>query len=112
MSKQKCNPGLYVEFLIGSQKQYSCVELERVAPDETMAHDSANRFLNNSEFNPKDLWGNVKEKVSLKKGVLDSAFLAFIKLEYRRFKNGISWYFQKWKIVRPAVRLYLKQATA
>ncbi len=54
---------MYVEFLIASQKQYSCSELEKVSPDETMAHDSVNRWLNNSEFSPEDLWSQVEEKI-------------------------------------------------
>ncbi len=63
MRQQKCSLDLYVEFLIASQKQYSCSELEKVSPDETMAHDSVNRWLNNSEFSPEDLWSQVEEKL-------------------------------------------------
>lgn len=70
MSSKKCSLELYVEFLIASQKQYSCTELERVAPDETMAHDSVNRFLNNSEFTPGQLWEDVKDKINPKQGYL------------------------------------------
>lgn len=35
------------------------------------------------------------------------AFLAFIKLEWQRIKTGLSWYQQKWSIVRSAVTAFL-----
>lgn len=40
------------------------------------------------------------------------AFLAFIKLELRRFEDGITWYQQKWDIVRDSVRNHLAMSTA
>jgi putative transposase len=70
MRQQKCSLDLYVEFLIASQKQYSCSELEKVSRDETMAHDSVNRWLNNSEFSPEDLWSQVEEKININEGYL------------------------------------------
>ena len=38
------------------------------------------------------------------------AFLAFLKLEWRRIQTQISWYQQKWSIVRPATTYYLAKA--
>ena len=38
------------------------------------------------------------------------AFLAFLKLECKRIQSHISWYDQKWSIVRPATTLYLAKA--
>ena len=38
------------------------------------------------------------------------AFLAFLKLECKRIHTQISWYDQKWSIVRPATTLYLAKA--
>jgi putative transposase len=35
------------------------------------------------------------------------AFLAFLKLEWERIQESISWYEQKWNITRPAVKAYL-----
>lgn len=35
------------------------------------------------------------------------AFLAFLKLEWERIQNTVSWYEQKWAITRPAVTAYL-----
>ena len=35
------------------------------------------------------------------------AFLAFLKLEWERIQNAISWYEQKWNIPRRAVTAYL-----
>jgi len=40
------------------------------------------------------------------------AFVAFIKLELRRFKDDITWYQQKWDIVRDSVRNRLAMSTA
>ncbi|MBI2996400.1 MAG: hypothetical protein HYY52_06830 [Candidatus Melainabacteria bacterium] len=40
------------------------------------------------------------------------AFVAFIRLELRRFKDGITWYQQKWNIVRDLVRNHLAMSTA
>ena len=40
------------------------------------------------------------------------AFVAFIKLELRRFKDDITWYQQKWDIVRDSVRNHLAMLTA
>jgi len=38
------------------------------------------------------------------------AFLAFLKLEWKRIQTHCSWYDQKWSIVRPATTLYLAKA--
>lgn len=35
------------------------------------------------------------------------AFLAFLRLEWERIQEAISWYEQKWAVVRPAVQAYL-----
>jgi putative transposase len=40
------------------------------------------------------------------------AFLAFLKLEWERIQNSISWYEQKWSIPRMAVTAYLLGANA
>jgi SRSO17 transposase len=38
------------------------------------------------------------------------AFLAFLKLEWQRIQNGVSWYEQKWSITRVATTDYLANA--
>ena len=55
MQYQKCSIDLYVDFLIGSQKQYSGLELSRVSP-EPMAHDAVSRWLSKERLTPKLLW--------------------------------------------------------
>jgi len=55
MQHQKCSLDLYVDFLIASQKQYSGLELSRVAPLE-MSHDSVNRWLRKNKLTPKIVW--------------------------------------------------------
>ncbi len=40
------------------------------------------------------------------------AFLAFLKLEWERIQNSISWYEQKWSIPRMAVTTYLSGSNA
>ena len=40
------------------------------------------------------------------------SFLAFVKLELKRFKEDISWYQQKWDIVRASVKNRLAMSTA
>lgn len=70
MNQAKCNLDLYTEFLISTQKQYSCVELQNVSPDETMAHDSVNRFLNDEKFSPEMLWEIVKKDINPSNGYL------------------------------------------
>lgn len=69
MQKQKCTLDLYVDFLIGSQKQYSAVELSKVAPNQ-MAHDSISRWLASEKLTPKTLWQEVRNDVSLETGYL------------------------------------------
>jgi putative transposase len=55
MQYRKCNIDIYVNFLIGSQKQYSALELAKVSPDP-MAHDSVSRWLSQEKLTPKVLW--------------------------------------------------------
>lgn len=69
MQYQKCNLDLYVNFLIGSQKQYSANELSKVSPKD-MAHDSVSRWLSSQKLTPKTLWRESKEFVSLEEGYL------------------------------------------
>jgi hypothetical protein len=70
MRPRKCNLDLYSEFLIATQKQYSCTELENVSPDDQMAHDCINRWLNDSEYTPDMLWGSVEKGIEKDCGYL------------------------------------------
>jgi hypothetical protein len=59
----------YVDFLIGTPKQYSGVELSRVSPEE-MSHDSVSRWLSDERYTPKVLWQESQHMVELDKGYL------------------------------------------
>lgn len=70
MNKPKSTLELYVDFLIATQKQYSCLELEKVSPIESMAHDSPNRLLNRLLLEPQQLWLVVQEHINPRNGYL------------------------------------------
>lgn len=70
MNKPKCDLELYVNFLIATQKQYSCLELEKVSPIESMAHDSPNRLLNRLLLEPQQLWSVVQNHINPHNGYL------------------------------------------
>jgi putative transposase len=69
MNYSRCNEYLYSQFLIATQKNYSCSELARVSPNG-MAHDAANRMLLREKLVPKIIWDNVKHCVELNCGYL------------------------------------------
>ncbi len=53
---QKCNLPLYRDFLIANHNRYSGLELSKVEPNGTMAHDSVTRWLMRADFTPTDVW--------------------------------------------------------
>lgn len=56
----------YINFLIGTQKVYSCTEAARVQPDTTQApaHDALTRLLHRGEANGESLWQEAQNKLS------------------------------------------------
>jgi hypothetical protein len=72
MNKSKITDCDYIDFLIGTQKVYSCTEAERVQPDETGApsHDAFTRQLHRLFPSTEQLWSEVFEHVDLTKGCL------------------------------------------
>lgn len=62
----------YINFLIATQKAYSCSEAERVQPTTgaAAAHDSINRLLHRLDPDPNELWLEAKSYVSLEQGIL------------------------------------------
>jgi putative transposase len=68
--KQKCNLGLYRDFLIANQNRYSGVELSRVEPTGSMSHDSVTRWLMKADFRPQDIWQFAKPLVKIETGYL------------------------------------------
>jgi hypothetical protein len=70
MRPEKCSLEMYLDFMMATQKQYSCLEFEKVTPLEEMAHDAVNRWLNHSELNPTDLWDFVSPHLDPNLGYL------------------------------------------
>ena len=72
MNKSKVTDYDYIDFLIGTQKVYSCTEAERVQPYETggPSHDAFTRHLHRLFPNTDRLWSEVREHVDLTKGCL------------------------------------------
>jgi len=72
MNKPKVTDYDYINFLIGTQKVYSCVEAERVQPDETgsLSHDAFTRQLHRLFPGTDRLWLEVREHVDTAKGFL------------------------------------------
>ncbi len=62
----------YIDFLIGTQKSYSCLEAEKVQPqvDVPPAHDSITRLLHREEPDTDKLWYESKNQVKLESGIL------------------------------------------
>ena len=62
----------YINFLIASQKAYSCCEAERVHPgsERSPAHDAINRLLHRHEPSSKELWQEAEPYIELNHGVL------------------------------------------
>lgn len=62
----------YINFLIASQRVYSCCEAERVQPasDKPLAHDAINRLLHRNQPSPDVLWQEAKGYVGLTQGLL------------------------------------------
>lgn len=62
----------YINFLIATQKAYSCREAERVQPatEAAPAHDAINRLLHRLEPSSEELWEEAKVGVELAQGIL------------------------------------------
>ncbi|MEO1352888.1 MAG: transposase [Cyanobacteria bacterium J06635_15] len=62
----------YINFLIASQRAYSCCEAERVHPasDKPLAHDAINRLLHRHEPSSEALWQEAAGYVRLTQGIL------------------------------------------
>lgn len=67
-STAQCNCHLYTLFLLAEPKYVSCVRLAEIL--ENVGHDSVNRFLLREQYNPKDLFDEIKEELVLEGGTL------------------------------------------
>jgi hypothetical protein len=68
MNPAKVNETDYIDFLIGTQRVYSCTEAARVQPDQenAPAHDAVNRLLHRLLPTTERLWTEVKEHIDLR----------------------------------------------
>jgi hypothetical protein len=72
MNAPKVNEYDYINFLIATQKAYSCTEAERVQPESTAAaaHDAITRLLHRMEPSTAQLWQEAQPQVQLNQGIL------------------------------------------
>ncbi len=72
MNPAKVSESDYINFLIATQKAYSCTEAERVQPasDRVPAHDAITRLLHRLEPSTSHLWQEAQPQVSLDTGIL------------------------------------------
>lgn len=72
MNKSKITDCDYINFLIGTQKVYSCAEAERVHPEEegSPCHDAFTRHLHRLLPSTDRLWSEIREHVDPTKGCL------------------------------------------
>ena len=72
MNRPKCNDIDYINFLVGAQKSYSCLEAAKVQPqtDDSPAHDSITRLLHRDEPDTGKLWHESKNQVKLESEIL------------------------------------------
>lgn len=72
MNAPRCNDLDYIQFLVASQKTFSCTEAARVQPETPFAaaHDSFTRLLHRLEPDPETLWAEAEPLVEKAKGVL------------------------------------------
>jgi len=72
MNPAKVNEYDYINFLMATQKAYSCVEAERVQPefDNAAAHDAITRLLHWMEPSTSQVWQEAQPQVRLNQGIL------------------------------------------
>jgi hypothetical protein len=82
----------YINFLIATQKAYSCSEAGRVQPEqlEPAAHDAITRLLHRLEPRPDKLWEEAKGSLKLKEGILIVDDSVLDKL-YAKKMELVSW---------------------
>ena len=72
MNPQKCNENDYINFLVGTQRVFSCLEAERVQPEspDMPSHDAINRLLYRLEPDTESLWRESAPHVHKGTGIL------------------------------------------
>ena len=81
-----CTLPKYMGFLIAEPKSLTCTRLAEVTD---ISHDSVNRFLNREDYQPKDMFNEVKNELQLTGGVL-SVDDTVLDKPYSRTKELIS----------------------
>jgi len=67
-SKAKCDLNTYTLFLLAESKYPGCTRLAEIL--EGLSHDSVNRFLLREQYDPKDLFDEIKLNINLIGGTL------------------------------------------
>ncbi len=72
MNRAKCEAADYINFLVVSPRNYSCVEAAKVQPDKARppAHDAFTRLLHRLEPDAAALWSEVESHVHKRSRVL------------------------------------------
>src|SRR4030042_1342708 len=72
MNPPKCSEIDYINFLVATQKAYSCTEAARVQPeqDDPPAHDALTRLLHRLEPSSEALWAEAQHQVIRSQGML------------------------------------------
>ncbi len=93
MNPPKYNAIDYINFLVGTQKAYSCVEAARVQPEgeDVPAHDAITRLVHRLEPSSEDLWAEAQALVNLNQGVLVVDDSTLDKL-YAKKMELVSWH--------------------
>jgi hypothetical protein len=88
MNAPKVTPTDYIDFMIGTQRVYSCTEAERVSPDEETdsAHDAYTRLLHRMFPSSERVWTEAQAHVDLTKGSLVADDSTLDKLSSRQIE--------------------------
>lgn len=84
----KCTLAMYINFLLGEPRRGTCSRMSEITG---LSHDSINRFLQREEYDLKDIFELVKEKIELKSGTL-SVDDTIIEKPYREETEIIGYY--------------------
>lgn len=69
MKPYLCSKELYCAFLQVTSQKYSATGLSEVSPIE-LSHDAVSRWLENTSFQPKDIWEAAKKEVLGAEGII------------------------------------------
>lgn len=67
-NKPKCNLDIYTFYLLGESKYFGCSRLAEIFPD--FSHDCVNRFLLRENYQPQDLFAEIKPLINWTGGTI------------------------------------------